>query len=172
MTRKLTDEQVKAINDLFENDKGRINYYALCGNVNKEIDVRVYATQNRTEYCVSAGTDSYEALGMGNFKTADKAIAYAEHLLNQRYCWLPQNNGWIMSGEVYNFANGGANKVLELMHINDHFSWFAYWMEYGIPWFLVYDLEKLERGYPTPEQLSKGITIPADSPIWDAVKGV
>jgi hypothetical protein len=167
MTRKLTDEQVKAIEALKE---------GLCFvkiPINEELAIVVqivgYFDDPKTywQVFISSGNSTCK-----KFETPDEAIAYAEKLLNERYCWLPQNNGWIMSGEVYNFANGGANKVLELMHINDHFSWFAYWMEYGIPWFLVYDLEKLERGYPTPEQLSKGITIPADSPIWDAVKGV
>jgi hypothetical protein len=171
MTRKLTDEQVKAIEALTE--KGAIDSFKI--EINKEVSIlvqprRLYSEPEKILNVVVLPMASN--LPSNNFETADEAIAYAEHLLNQRYQWLPQNNGWIMSGEVYNFANGGANKVLELMHINDHFSWFAYWMEYGIPWFLVYDLEKLERGYPTPEQLSKGITIPADSPIWDAVKGV
>jgi hypothetical protein len=178
MTRKLTDEQVKAIKEIHHNTieipvTENFSIYIKRGYDRDTPLLVVTSTDNYVKRQSFFDTDTpNECDDTSGEDRTDEAIAYVEHLLNQRYCWLPQNNSWIMSGEVYNFANGGANKVLELMHINDHFSWFAYWMEYGIPWFLVYDLEKLERGYPTPEQLSKGITIPADSPIWDAVKGV
>jgi hypothetical protein len=165
MTRKLTDEQVKAIDSLFEDDKGKLNYYVFCGNVNKQIDVRVYASQERMKYLVSAGTDNYEALGMGKFETPDEAISYAEHLLNQRYCWLPQQQAWIMSGEVYNFANNGANKVMELATLTDDSIFKAHHVWYELA-------DGTPQCCPIPNEFTKGITITADSPIWDAVKGV
>jgi hypothetical protein len=167
MTRKLTDEQVKAIK---KGETVRIPYLK-APNAEGYLNILVSKLGKP-----SRGTKPYWLVrtfdNLGDFSTAKEAITFIEHLLNQRYCWLPHQQSWIMSGEVYNFANNGANKVLELMHINDHFSYFAYWMEYDIPWFLVYGLEKLEKGCPTPKQLSKGITIPSESPIWDAVKEV
>lgn len=174
MTQKLTDEQVQAIKNLFEDDKGRINYYVFCGNINKQIDVRVYATQYGTEYSVSAGTDSYEALGMGKFKTPEEAIAYAEHLLNQRYCWLPQNNGWIMSGEVITYKTAG--KVLELLTLAKFNDYMFYEDQYGGKgdWYETCGI--VGGGDCQPFHFEFGeeyqFKILADSPIWDAVKGV
>ena len=89
-----------------------------------------------------------------------------EHLLKQRYCWLPQQQSWIMSGEVYNFANNGANKVLELICIGEA----NHWNELEDPWYCVGDGD-MQTGYMIPQEFKQGITIPADSPIWDAVKG-
>jgi hypothetical protein len=99
-------------------------------------------------------------------ETADEAIAYAEHLLNQRYCWLPENNGWIMSGEVINLTNAG--KLIELMNLAGRSSLANLWYN------LIGEGSPPNRFFGTPsfESYIEGITIYPDSPIWDAVKGV
>jgi hypothetical protein len=170
MTRKLTDEQVKAIKDNFpDNDWVFLNVVGdliirlmPCTEKVSPKTVAVYLK------CVGTG----EFIKKEYFETPDEAIAYAEHLLNQRYCWLPQNNGWIISGEVYNFANNGANKVWELIHIAEEAgfefdlnAWFKSDCKYTKDFVNYY-------GCPTAKRLVKGISIDPDSPIWDAVKGV
>jgi hypothetical protein len=168
MTRKLTDEQVFRIHhlelysetgDCFTTlfrflDVGHIlNIRKHECPVSKTIHWGVYTTCSKIT----------QPTKMMDF---DEAIAYAEHLLNQRYQWLPQQQSWIMSGEVYNFANGGANKVMELMHLVPD----CYYYDLEETW---YTFEGGEGGYtPSSCQFAKGITIPADSPIWDAVKGL
>jgi hypothetical protein len=168
MTRKLTDEQVKAIR--------KMSYGStITLPLTDKLDIKIYK-----DYKMISGIDYWRIQKLFNskigysekyieFKTPDEAIAYAEHLLNQRYCWLPQQQSWIMSGEVYNFANNGANKVLELMYLaeqngfsftsNDWYSSDGISCN-GIPPCLFYS--------------DYGITIPPDSPIWDwdAVKGI
>ncbi|CAB4139339.1 hypothetical protein UFOVP338_32 [uncultured Caudovirales phage] len=168
MTRKLTDEQVKAIEALTK--KGAIDSLKI--EINKEVNILV---QPRGLYSEPEKTLSVVVLPMGSnlpsniFKTPDEAIAYAEHLLNQRYCWLPQNNGWIISGEVINLTNAG--KLLELMYLAKQAGWDS------IDWDNWYSATQNNRlvafiGYPTLKQLEFGITIHPESPIWDAVKGV
>jgi hypothetical protein len=156
MTRKLTDEQVKAIEEVgFEGFKIPINKkLAVVITLDYVVDDPYWRVSFTAEY-----------LPYKSFITADEAIAYAEHLLNQRYCWLPQNNGWIMSGEVINLINAG--KLLELMYL----AYASDWCEWEDVW---YAREGLCRGIgmPTSEEWSKGITIYPESPIWDAVKGV
>ena len=103
-------------------------------------------------------------------------LVYLEGLLNAKYQWLPQNNGWIMSGEVYNFANNGANKVMELMALVDDnlFDFSGIGITYNYPWFSYTNDNgaSMEGTHLSPEMLVKGIIIDKDSPIWDAVKGV
>ena len=171
MTRKLTDEQVHEIKAL--NQKGASAFVKIENLDTPDVIIQTIELIDdpHTYWQVFPIPLSVD---VKNFKTHDEAITYAEHLLNQRYCWLPQNNGWIMSGEVYNFANNGANKVLELMHL-------AYaddWDEREEVWYTVESRFEKQMvvynsiGMPTSEEWSKGITIPAESPIWDAVKGV
>lgn len=171
MTRKLTDEQVQAIVE---------DRLVLC-EISENMTLHIHQA-----HCFDPDTmiDLYEnitylvaiypcALKEKLFTKLDEAIAYAEHLLNQRYCWLPQQQAWIMSGEVYNFANNGANKVLELSLI----AWQNGFKEDKEDWFFaefnnegkVY--QEIHGGFPSVE-LIKGVTIPAESPIWDAVKEV
>jgi hypothetical protein len=167
MTRKLTDEQVKAIKDNFpDNDWVFLNVVGdliirlmPCTEKVSPKTVAVYLK------CVGTG----EFIKKEYFKTANEAIAYAEHLLNQRYCWLPQNNCWIMSGEVINLAN--ASKVLELVNLYQEIYGDIKLLKY---WYYsnVFEDPKSSNGVPSVAQLSQGITIPADSPIWEAVKGV
>jgi hypothetical protein len=168
MTRKLTDEQVKAIKKL-RITSGKLviishskNHDFLICKMNKKDSLKNY-------WYISSANLPVETRYI---ETADEAIAYAEHLLNQRYQWLPQNNGWIMSGVVYNFANGGANKVWELIHIAEEAgfafglnAWFKSDCKYTKDFVNYY-------GCPTAKRLVKGISIDPDSPIWDAVKGV
>jgi hypothetical protein len=161
MTRKLTDEQVQAIRDNFpDNDWVYINVIGslLIGIMPSTEDA---LPNTIAVYLKNVGAGEY--LEKDYFETPDEAIAYAEHLLNQRYCWLPQNNGWIMSGEIYNFANNGANKVLELIYLSlsTPFDCMDNW----------YTFEgRLGNSLQSSVHYVKGITIPADSPIWDAVK--
>lgn len=164
MTRKLTDEQVQAIVE---------DRLVLC-EISENMTLHIHQA-----HCFDPDTmiDLYEnitylvaiypcALKEKLFTKLDEAIAYAEHLLNQRYCWLPQQQDWIMSGEVYNFANNGANKVLELMHLVPD----CYYYDLEETWYI---FEGRDGGYtPSSCQFAKGITIPAESPIWDAVKEV
>jgi len=164
MTRKLTDEQVKAIIRLVS--KGASAFVKI--EVRKKLQIVIQtvdlANEPYTNWQVWMNSDTETEKF---FETYDEAIAYAEHLLNQRYCWLPQNNGWIMSGEVYNFANNGANKVLELMHLAHA----SDWCEWEDDWY-AREGRRFGIGMPTSEEWSKGIIILANSPIWDAVKGV
>lgn len=169
MTRKLTDEQVKAIRKLRTTSKNGViiphskNHDFLICKMSKKDSLKNYW------YFASNNLP----IGIRYIETADEAIAYAEHLLNQRGSWLPQQQSWIMSGEVYTFANGGGNKLLELSLI----AWQNGFKEDEEDWFFaefnndgrVY--QEIHGGFPSVE-LIKGITIPADSPIWDAVKGV
>lgn len=164
MTRKLTDEQVKAIKAL--NQKGASAFVKIPINEGLAMVVQVVGlVENTNDYwqVFMPANDSPPK----NFKTPDEVIAYAEHLLNQRYCWLPQNNSWIMSGKVYNFANNGGNKVLELICIGED----NHWNELEDHWYCVGD-GNMQAGYMIFQEFNKGITIPAESPIWDAVKGV
>lgn len=175
MTDKLTDEQVFRIQHLELYSETRDCFTTLY----RFLDVGQRLTIRKHECPVS------KTIHWGVYTTCSKitqptkmmdfneAIAYAEYLLNQRYCWLPQQQSWIMSGEVYNFANNGANKVLELSLI----AWQNGFKEDKEDWFFaefnnegkVY--QEIHGGFPSVE-LIKGVTIPADSPIWDAVKGV
>jgi hypothetical protein len=164
MTRKLTDEQVTAIKKL--SSKGSSCFAKI--EIQKELHIII-----QTIECIDDPNTYWQlfptalSIDVKNFKTADQAIAYAEHLLNQRYCWLPKNNGWIMSGEVYDFANNGANKVLELMWLAEQA---GYDFQEGEIWWV---WNSREYGYcPDFNDLAESITIPAESPIWDAVKGV
>jgi hypothetical protein len=182
MTRKLTDEQVKAIKDLFVEAKKYMfcnHYFVNCGilNEDKGLDVRVYGTNDLTTYQVSVGVGRDDVIVGASFQTPNEAIAYVEHLLNQRYCWLPQNNGWIMSGVVYNFANNGANKVLELAHLAS----LNGWSDLGDYWYSNTNISRSDAkmtesieciGGIVCSELVEGITIDKDSPIWDAVKGL
>lgn len=170
MTDKLTDEQVTAIKKL--NSKGASAFVKIeTPNAPDFIVQTVGFIDDPNTYWQVFPTAL--DIDVKNFKTANEAIAYAEHLLNQRYCWLPENNGWIMSGEVYNFANNGANKVLELSLI----AWQNGFKEDKEDWFFaefnnegkVY--QEIHGGFPSVE-LIKGVTIPAESPIWDAVAHV
>jgi hypothetical protein len=102
-------------------------------------------------------------LPSNTFETADEAIAYAEHLLNQRYCWLPQQQTWIMSDVVYKFKDAG--KALELAHLASLNGWDD-WDDY---WYTNTNHECIGEIYP--DEFIEGIIIPAESPIWDAVKG-
>ena len=169
MTRKLTDDKVKAIEAL--NQKGTSCFVKIENPNTPDIIIQTIELIDdpNTYWQVFLPALSMD---VKNFKTPDEAIAYAEHLLKQRYCWLPQNNGWIMSGEVIKLTNAG--KLLELMHL-------AYaddWDEREEVWYTVESRFEKQMvvynsiGMPTSEEWSKGITIPADSPIWDAVKGV
>jgi len=149
MTRKLTDEQVKNVSKIsFDKD---LKFYI--ESIDKHFTI---AYADRDSYNVYL---DFSSVKKGLNKS--ELLVYLEELLNKRYCWLPQNNGWIMSGEVYNFANGGVNKVLELVYLAK--------MKGG-DWYCVEGV--MMRGLPFPSQYAKGITIPADSPIWDAVKGL
>jgi hypothetical protein len=161
MTRKLTDEQVKAIK---KGENVRIPYLK-APNAEGYLNILVSKISKP-----SRGTKPYWLVrtfdNLGDFSTAKEAITFIEHLLNQRYQWLLQNNGWIMSGEVYKFKDAG--KVLELMNLA------------GIsglknPWYKIVGEgcpPKSFSGYPSPDSYLEGITIDKDSPIWDAVKGV
>jgi hypothetical protein len=77
-----------------------------------------------------------------------------------------------MSGVIYNFANNGANKVLELMHL----AYASDWDEREDVWYTTENpynsLRQFQSGMPTIEQWLKGVTIYPVSPIWDAVKEV
>ena len=181
MTRKLTDEQVQAIIKNWKN--GHISHvqvpFPKIPDTVLWISSKQVLTNRENAYieveCWEVGIDYLlEDKTINNrFYSQDEAIAYAEHLLNQRYCWLPQQQAWIMSGEVYNFANNGANKVLELSLI----AWQNGFKEDKEDWFFaefnnegkVY--QEIHGGFPSVE-LIKGVTIPAESPIWDAVKEV
>jgi hypothetical protein len=169
MTRKLTDEQVTAIKKL--SSKGSSCF----------VEIETPNTPDfiiQTIECINDPNTYWQvfptalSIDVKKFKTADEAIAYAEHLLNQRYCWLPKNNGWIMSGEIIKFKDAG--KVLELMHL-------AYaddWDEREDVWYSTESTlngivtKTKQIGMPTSQQWSKGVTIYPESPIWDAVKGV
>lgn len=174
MTRKLTDEQVQAIIKNWKN--GHISHvqvpFPKIPDTVLWISSKQVLTNRENAYieveCWEVGIDYLlEDKTINNrFYSQDEAIAYAEHLLNQRYCWLPQQQDWIMSGEVYNFANNGANKVLELMHLVPD----CYYYDLEETWYI---LEGRDVAYtPSSCEFAKGITIPAESPIWDAVKEV
>jgi hypothetical protein len=164
MTRKLTDEQVEYIKEDLKVSCNRCRIRLLQSKVEEDTWHMIVIVKPKH------GRDDNRVVrtiwGENNFETSDEAIAYAEHLLNQRYCWLPQQKSWIMSEEVYNLANNGANKVLELMYLAHASDW-CDWEE---DWY-ARDVLRLGIGSPTSEEWSKGISIPADSPIWDAVKG-
>jgi hypothetical protein len=160
MTRKLTDEQVKAIEVLKEG----LSFVKIPINEELAIVVQVvgFVDNPKTYWQVFM---PIEDITTQNFKTPDEAIAYAEHLLNERYQWLPQNNGWIMSGVAYTFKDAG--KVLELMHLAEQS---GYDFQDGELWWV---WQGNKYGYsPDFKDFDEGITIPAESPIWQAVKGV
>lgn len=167
MTRKLTDEQAEAIKSLYTKGASAFvkivfkeDLYIIVQTVDLSTDL---SNEPHFNWQVWLSSDSQSDKF---FETADEAIAYAEYLLNQRYCWLPQQQAWIMSGEVYNFANNGANKVLELMHLVPD----CYYYDLEETWYI---LEGRDVAYtPSSCEFAKGITIPAESPIWDAVKEV
>ena len=168
MTRKLTDEQVKDIKDNFpDNDWVFLNVVGdliirlmRCTEKASPKTVAVYLK------CVGTG----EFIKKEYFKTPDEAIAYAEHLLKQRYCWLPQQQSWIMSGEVIKFKDAG--RLIELMHLawDNDFSFYQRWFDCVKPENQPYSDYKEQ--HPSWWDFDEGLTIPADSPIWDAVKGV
>jgi hypothetical protein len=162
MTRKLTDEQVKEVR--------KLNFYPFIHNMGElltlEIRYRRASTaksRNNFIVCVCSGNEvlAQKAINTISQENADKAIAYAEHLLNQRYQWLPQNNGWIMSGVSYTLKDAG--KVMELMSLTEKEDFIGfYWYHYKGSFF---------DDFPHPIFYKHGITIDKDSPIWDAVKG-
>jgi hypothetical protein len=163
MTRKLTDEQVKAIKEL--NQKGASAF----------VKIQIKEGLNIIVQVVGFDTEPYQNwqvfLSLDNeneqfFVKVDEAIAYAEHLLNQRYVWLPQQTSWIMSGEVINLTNAG--KLIELMNLAGRSSLANLWYN------LIGEGSPPNRFFGTPsfESYIEGITIYPDSPIWDAVKGV
>jgi hypothetical protein len=163
MTRKLTDEQVTAIKKL--SSKGASAFVEIETHNTPDIVIQTIELIDdpNTYWQVFLPALSID---VKNFRTANESIAYAEHLLNQRYCWLPQNNGWIMSGDVINLTNAG--KLLELMNLAGRSSLSNLWYS------LIGEGSPPNRFFGTPsfESYIEGITIPADSPIWDAVNGV
>jgi len=172
MTRKLTDEQVKYIKEDLKVSCNTCRIRLLQSKV--EEDTWHMIVIEKPKHGRDDNRVVRTTFGENNFETADEAIAYAEHLLNQHYCWLPQQQSWITSGELYNFANNGANKVLELMHL----AYASYWDEREDVWYTrecIWNGQTSitqQIGMPTSEEWSKGITIHPESPIWDAVKGV
>jgi len=176
MTRKLTDEQVKAINSLFETARPmlyRHKYYIECGMVG-DIKIQINTNAFCNEYYVTARFGDSEPFINKGFLPQYKAIAYAEHLLNQRYQWLPQNDGWIMSGEVITYKTAG--KVLELLAMVDFTDHMFYEEQYGCKgdWYNTFGGTTGNDCMPRPSDFNEEsqFTIDADSPIWDAVKGV
>jgi hypothetical protein len=168
MTRKLTDEQVTAIKEL--SLKGASAFFKI--NINNKISIIIqYLSLWQdlpTYWQVFVTLDSNKHK---NFKTVDEAIAYAEYLLNQRYQWLTQQEAWIMSGVAYTFKDAG--KVLELIHLYEEWNT----LEEGFDWYTTPDYFPAKNYYytdmyPSGYDYSEGVIIPADSPIWDAVKGV
>lgn len=162
MTRKLTDEQVKNVSKIsFDKD---LKFYV--ESIDKHFTI---AYSDKNSYNVYL---DFQIFKKGLTKT--ELLVYLEGLLNAKYQWLPQNNGWIMSGEVYNFSNNGANKVLELMHL----AYAGDWDEREDVWYTTESIWNGQTiitkqiGMPTSEQWRKGVTIYPESPIWDAVKGV
>ena len=157
--KKLTGEQVKAIK---KGETVRIPYL-------KAPNAEGYLNILVSKIVPSGGRKHYWAVrtfdNLGDFSTAKEAITFIEHLLNQRCCWLPENNGWIMSGEIINLTNAG--KVMELMSIAEENKWY----ELKSPWFYQCNNE-YPQIFMTPKRLKQGVIIPADSRIWDAVKGV
>lgn len=176
MTRKLTDEQVFRIQHLELYSETRdcfTTLYRFLG-VGHMLNIRKHECPVSKTIHWGVYTTCSKITQPTKMMDFNEAIAYAEYLLNQRYCWLPQQQSWIMSGEVYNFANNGANKVLELI-------WLAEQNDFCIhrdAWYstdITIQGELLTVGNcsePTGDDYKKGVTIPADSPIWDAVKGV
>jgi hypothetical protein len=75
--------------------------------------------------------------------------------------WLPQQQSMIVSDEIYNFANGGANKILELTVIA-RFNGF----DFSNNWYISTNVNFSD--YPISEQFNNlcGVIIPKNSPIW------
>lgn len=166
MTRKLTDEQVHEINGLRQKSLGSFIKIEITNGLNIVIQTGRTSWQVYLSFCNQAEQ---------RFTSINEAIAYAEHLLNQRYCWLPQNNCWIMSGEKLDYTNNGVNRVFELMML-------AKQVPATDPWYTVngksyYYIGKTLitcAGIPLPFQFDCNdiFMIDPESPIWDAVKGV
>lgn len=170
MTRKLTDEQIRAIDRLVP----QRGYYSIKIAEHPQLKENAIIVMLDEEYEGVSYKIEHPVLGNSKvfigYKESSEylnlVVKHIEHLINQRYCWLPQQQDWIMSGELYNFANNGANKVLELAFLAGISSLLN-------PWYRVvgegsppYNFN----GVPSFDNYLEGVTLPVDSPIWDAVK--
>jgi hypothetical protein len=178
MTRKLTDEQVKAIDRLVP-QRGYTSFPIPEHPQIKENAIIVMLDEAHEGFAYKI-----EHPVFGNSKVfisyeesadyLDKVVAHIEHLLNQRYCWLPKNNGWIMSGEVITYKTAG--KVLELLSMVNFTDRMFYEEQYGCKgdWYNTFGGTTGNDCMPLPSDFNEEshFTIDSDSPIWDAVKGV
>jgi hypothetical protein len=166
MTRKLTDEQVQAIN---ARRLLKLEFISING-VKVNVKVGQYGLSDKWDVDCRVNKVNENK----QFTTKDEAIAYAEKLLNEKYCWLPQNNGWVMSSEVITYKTAG--KVLELLTLANFNNYMFYEEQYGGKgdWYSTCGQTSGNDCMPCHFQFGEDyqFTIPADSPIWDAVAGV